>query len=70
MYIGDFNDLMYVYDKQGNDPHPQNLLEGFGIRLKNVICQKLSCRAENLRRSVVEGLLFGLEKKLIVLLVM
>lgn len=26
---GDFDDLMYVSDKQGNVPHPQNLLEGF-----------------------------------------
>lgn len=28
--VGDFNDMLYVEDKEGVHPHPQALLEGFG----------------------------------------
>ncbi|XP_019194227.1 PREDICTED: uncharacterized protein LOC109188138 [Ipomoea nil] len=28
--IGDFNDLLYQYEKRGGNPHPDNLLRGFG----------------------------------------
>ncbi|XP_019166969.1 PREDICTED: uncharacterized protein LOC109162741 [Ipomoea nil] len=28
--IGDFNDLLYQYEKRGGNPHPDSLLRGFG----------------------------------------
>ncbi|XP_019191056.1 PREDICTED: uncharacterized protein LOC109185569 [Ipomoea nil] len=28
--IGDFNDLLFQYEKRGGNPHPDNLLRGFG----------------------------------------
>ncbi|XP_019167308.1 PREDICTED: uncharacterized protein LOC109163041 [Ipomoea nil] len=28
--IGDFNDLLYQYEKRGGNPHPNSLLRGFG----------------------------------------
>ncbi|XP_019167296.1 PREDICTED: uncharacterized protein LOC109163029 [Ipomoea nil] len=28
--IGDFNDLLYQYEKKGGNPHPNSLLRGFG----------------------------------------
>ncbi|XP_019196000.1 PREDICTED: uncharacterized protein LOC109189827 [Ipomoea nil] len=31
--IGDFNDLLFQSEKRGNNPHPENLLRGFGETL-------------------------------------
>lgn len=37
MYLGDFNDLLFASDKDGSNPHPQSLLDGFGKAIED--CQ-------------------------------
>ncbi|XP_019184584.1 PREDICTED: uncharacterized protein LOC109179530 [Ipomoea nil] len=33
--VGDFNDLLYQYEKRGGNPHPNSLLRGFGETLED-----------------------------------
>ncbi|XP_019151047.1 PREDICTED: uncharacterized protein LOC109147845 [Ipomoea nil] len=33
--MGDFNDLLYQYEKRGGNPHPNSLLRGFGDTLED-----------------------------------
>lgn len=33
---GDFNDMLYASDKNGNHPHPQNLLDGFKTTIEEI----------------------------------
>ncbi|XP_019189526.1 PREDICTED: uncharacterized protein LOC109183953 [Ipomoea nil] len=33
--VGDFNDLLYQYEKKGGNPHPNSLLHGFGDAIED-----------------------------------
>ncbi|XP_031131674.1 uncharacterized protein LOC116033058 [Ipomoea triloba] len=62
--LGDFNDLLYQTEKRGGNPHPENLLHGFGEAVEECCLAQLPMRGYQFTWERGKGTTHWMEERL------